>query len=73
MWQPPINLCLKFKSEGFWTATIISTGINLIGAGLGHIYEMSANGNLAPNNTGVVMDMDLYYPLELTGLLIWLY
>ncbi|WAI02220.1 hypothetical protein OU421_04940 [Methanogenium organophilum] len=66
-------LCLKFKSEGYWTATIIGTGIFLIGAGLGHVYEMVANGNFAPNNAGAVMYIDLFYPLVLAGLLVWLH
>ncbi|WAI02205.1 DUF6790 family protein [Methanogenium organophilum] len=66
-------LCLKFKSEGYWTATIIGTGIFLIGAGLGHVYEMVAGGNFAPNNAGAMMYMDLFYPLVLAGLLIWLH
>ena len=64
-------LCLKFRSEGFWTATILGTGIFLIGAGLGHVYEMVVNGNFAPNNAGVVMYMDIFYPLLLAGLLVW--
>ncbi|HQC12216.1 MAG TPA: hypothetical protein PKY15_02525, partial [Methanoregulaceae archaeon] len=28
-------LCLKFRNIGFWTATVIGTGIFYIGAGLG--------------------------------------
>ncbi|WFN33866.1 hypothetical protein L1S32_08420 [Methanogenium sp. S4BF] len=66
-------LCLKFRSEGYWTATIIGTGIFLIGAGLGHVYEMVANGTFAPNNAGAMMHIDLFYPLVLAGLLVMLH
>ncbi|MBN2735246.1 MAG: hypothetical protein JXQ82_10400 [Methanomicrobiaceae archaeon] len=64
-------LCLRFRNEGFWTATIIGAGIFLFGAGLGHVYEMVVNGNFSPNNAGTVMYMDLLYPLFLAGLLIF--
>ncbi len=66
-------LCLKVRDEGFWTATILGTGIFLIGAGLGHVDEMVVNGNFAPNNAGAVMYMDLFYPLLLAWLLIRLH
>ncbi|HEU17671.1 MAG TPA: hypothetical protein ENO06_02945, partial [Methanolinea sp.] len=66
-------LCLKFRTIGFWTATVIGTGIFYIGAGLGHVYEMVAFGNYSPNNAGAVMYMDLLYPIFLAGLLILYY
>lgn len=66
-------LCLKFRNIGFWTATVIGTGIFYIGAGLGHVYEMVVFGNYSPNNAGPVMYMDLFYPLFLAGLLILYY
>lgn len=63
-------LCLVFRDEGFWTATIISTGIFYIGAGLGHVYELVVHGDTATNNAGAVMYLDLIYPLFLASLLI---
>ena len=66
-------LCLKFRSEGFWTATIFGNWPLPHRAGLGHVYEMVVNGNFAPNNAGAVMYMDLFYPLLLAGLLVLLH
>jgi hypothetical protein len=63
-------LCLVFRDEGFWTATIISTGIFYISAGLGHVYELVVHGDTAANNAGAVMYLDLLYPFLLAGLLI---
>jgi hypothetical protein len=63
-------LCLKFRDEGFWTATIIGTGLFFIGAGLGHVYELVVHGNTAANNAGGVMYLDLFYPLFLAALLV---
>jgi len=63
-------LCLVFRDEGYWTATIIGTGLFFIGAGLGHVYELVVHGNTAVNNAGAVMYLDLFYPLFLAGLLI---
>jgi len=63
-------LCLFFRDEGFFTATIIGTGIFSISAGIGHLYELIFHGNTAVNNAGAVMYMDLFYPLVLAALLI---
>jgi hypothetical protein len=63
-------LCLKFRSEGFWAATIIGTGLFMIGAGLGHVWELVVHQNYAPDNAGGVMYLDLLYPLFLAALLI---
>jgi hypothetical protein len=65
-------LCLKFRDTGFWTATVLGTGIFSVSAGIGHVYEMMVNGNYAPNNAGPVMYMDIIYPIFLVGLLILL-
>jgi hypothetical protein len=62
-------LCLKFK-EHFWTAAIIGTGIFMISAGIGHMYDLIANGNTAVNNAGFVMYWDLLYPIFLAVLLV---
>ena len=63
-------LCLVFRDEGFWTATIIGTGVFYIGAGIGHVYELVVHGDTAVYNAGAVMYLDLFYPLILAGLLI---
>lgn len=63
-------LCLKFRDD-FWTAVIIGFGIFSVSAGLGHVYELVVHGNIAPNNAGAVMYIDILYPLFLGALLIW--
>jgi hypothetical protein len=74
MWDVALGivgvLCLVFRDEGFWTATIIGTGIFFVGAGLGHVYELVAHGDTAAYNAGAVMYLDLFYPLLLAALLI---
>lgn len=63
-------LCLVFRSEGFWTATVTGTGIFYVGAGLGHVYELVVHGDTSPGNAGMVMYIDLFYPLLLAALLV---
>jgi hypothetical protein len=63
-------LCLKFRNEGFFTATLAGIGIFSVGAGLGHVYEMVTLGDFAPGNAGPVMYMDIFYPVILATLLI---
>ncbi len=74
MWDLSMGIvgifCLKFRNEGFFTATILGTGIFSVGAGLGHVYELVAHGDFAPNNAGPVMYMDIIYPIILAVLLI---
>jgi hypothetical protein len=64
-------LCLKFRSIGFWSATVIAFGIFSIGAGIGHVYELVVHGNVSINNAGPVMYMDLLYPVFLGALLVF--
>lgn len=77
MWDAALGivalLCLKFRNPGFWTATILGTGIFSVAAGLGHVYEMLAHGDYSPGNAGPVMYLDLFYPLVLVALLWLLY
>lgn len=63
-------LCLVFRDEGFWTATIIGTGLFSISAGLGHVYELVIHGDTAAYNAGAVMYLDIFYPLILAALLV---
>jgi hypothetical protein len=63
-------LCLVFRDEGFWTATVIGTGIFSLSAGLGHVYELVVHGDTAVYNAGAVMYLDLFYPIILGALLV---
>jgi len=64
-------LCLKYRSIGFWSATVIAFGIFSIGAGIGHVYELVVHGDVSINNAGPVMYVDLLYPVFL-GVLLFL-
>ncbi len=64
-------LCILFRDEGFWLAAIIGTGLFSIFAGLGHFYELIFHGDIAVNNAGPVMYMDLFYPIFLFALIAW--
>lgn len=74
MWDVALGivgvLCLVFRDEGFFTATIIGTGIFYVSAGLGHVYELIVHGDTAAFNAGAVMYIDLFYPVVLAALLI---
>ena len=60
-------LCLKFR-DNFWLATIMGGGLFLFAAGLGHVYEFVAHGDISPNNIGGVLWVDLLYPVFLAAL-----
>jgi len=47
----------------FWLATIITSGVFLFSAGVGHIYQMIANNNYAVNNAGLILYTDLLTPI----------
>jgi hypothetical protein len=49
------GLCCFAVRDGFWLATIIVVGVFLFSAGLGHIWEKKARGNVAELNTGVML------------------
>jgi hypothetical protein len=57
-------LCLKFR-DGFWPATILASGIFLVGAGIGHCYRSFAHRNFAPLNTGTIVIDDILFPVLL--------
>jgi hypothetical protein len=56
--------CLKFRN-GFWLATILASGIFLVGAGIGHLYQSSVHQNFAPLNTGMIVIYDILFPVLL--------
>ena len=51
--------------DSFWLAAVVAGSIFYFGAGIGHVYEVVARGNLAPNNAGMVLVYDLGLPLAL--------
>ena len=71
MWDVSIGivgiLCLKFRDH-FWLAAIIGGGLFLFGAGLGHVYEFIAHGDISPYNIGGVLWVDLLVPILLAAL-----
>lgn len=71
MWDASIGivgiLCLKYRDH-FWLATIIGGGLFMFCAGLGHVYEFVAHGDVSPNNIGGVLWVDLLYPILLVVL-----
>lgn len=54
---------------GFRTAATIVAACFLGGAGIGHIREIMATGNLAPGNAGPILYTDILTPLILFALL----
>ena len=54
-------LCYWIR-DNFWTATVISSSIFLLGAAYGHIINMIQFSNYAPGNAGSVLYMDIIRP-----------
>jgi hypothetical protein len=71
MWDASIGivgiLCLKYRDH-FWLATIIGGGLFMFSAGLGHVYEFIAHGDVSPNNIGGVLWVDLLFPILIATL-----
>jgi hypothetical protein len=55
-------LCIWFRGS-FWTATVIMASISLLGDAYGHIYQLVAHHDTAPNNSGVILYTDIIVPL----------
>ncbi|MDD3985043.1 MAG: hypothetical protein PHY59_03935 [Methanobacterium sp.] len=62
-------LCYWFR-DNFWTATVISSSIFLLGDAYVHIMNMIHYANYAPGNSGSVLYMDIIGPIVLIILLI---
>ncbi len=62
-------LCYWIR-DNFWTATVISSSIFLLGDAYGHIINMIQFSNYSPGNTGSVLYMDIIGPIILIVLLI---
>ncbi|HWT31008.1 MAG TPA: DUF6790 family protein, partial [Propylenella sp.] len=50
-------------------AVAIAAASFLIGAGIGHLRDIAATGNLAPGNAGPIMVTDFLTPIAVLGLL----
>ncbi|HQD25081.1 DUF6790 family protein [Methanoculleus sp. DTU007] len=60
-----LGLLAYWFRDSFWLAAVVAGSIFYFGAGIGHVYEVVARGNLAPNNAGMVLVYDLGLPLAL--------
>ena len=85
--QSPFQLELAFTSLGIGVmaiilhgtqsqsrakaALVIATAIFAYGAAGGHIYQIIANRDLAANNAGLLLIMDIVIPTVGLGLVIW--
>ncbi len=63
-------LCYWIRGS-FWTATVITTSVWLLGAATIHVKEMVGAGNYNPGNAGLIFYMDIIGPLLLIALLIY--
>lgn len=70
-WGVVALLCVRVRGT-MREAVAIGTGIFLWGAAGGHIYEMLAHDNSAPNNSGVMLYVDIVVPVVSIALLWWL-
>lgn len=55
-------LCLWIRDVKFWLAVIIIATIQFWGDAYGHIYQMIEHDNHAPDNTRIVLWLDLLNP-----------
>lgn len=62
-------LCYWFR-DNFWTATVISSSIFLIGAAYVHAVNIITYSNYSPGNAGTIFYMDMLGPIILIALLI---
>lgn len=60
---------LSLKIEGtFRIATLISYAVFMIGAGIGHLWQIWTVHNLSVNNAGLILWIDIFMPPILIGL-----
>jgi len=65
-----LGLLCYWIRDNFWTATVISSSIFLLGDAYGHIVNMIQYSNYAPGNAGSILYMDIIGPIILIVLLI---
>lgn len=63
---------LCFWLRDFWLPMIVGGTIFPMGAGITHLADLMAHGNLAPNNTGAILHADFLMPLARIGHYVWL-
>lgn len=62
--------CARTVNRGGWlTATVVGTSISLVGDGIGHIMQLVAHGNTAPNNV-LVLPTNFVVPALMVTLLV---
>jgi hypothetical protein len=61
-------LAIWFRGK-FWFATIITNGVFLFSAGIGHILQIINNHNYSVNNAGAILYTDLLTPI--VGLILY--
>jgi hypothetical protein len=63
--------CAAFRASlGFRAAAVLVNAIFLLGAAIGHVRQMIAEGNFAPGNAGPVFYLDIILPVLTIGLLL---
>jgi hypothetical protein len=62
-------LCIRLRGLWWW-ATVIGSGIFLLGAAVVHVQQIVETGNRAPGNAGVVLYWDILMPLVQLALLL---
>jgi hypothetical protein len=58
-----IGFLAAFRSFELRVAAIIGSGIFLIGAAIGHAYQIALTHNMAPGNAGVMFYSDIVLPV----------
>lgn len=61
-------LCFWIRDRKFWLAAILMATILFWGDAVGHIYQMEKYDNHAPDNSGIVLWLDLLNPAILIAL-----
>lgn len=62
--------CAWTVNRGGWlTATVVGTSVALVGDGIGHIMQLVAHGNTAPNNV-LALPSDFLTPALMVVLLV---
>jgi DMSO reductase anchor subunit len=61
-------LCFWIRDRKFWLAVILVATILFWGDAVGHIYQLKEHDNHAPDNSGIVLWLDLLNPAILIAL-----
>jgi len=65
-------LCLFIRMKHFWLATIIGYTILSWGAAIGYIRQIIIDHNFLSGSTGIYFYHDIFYPIIIVGIYIWL-